>query len=312
MLIYIQYYTDFHLLAALSAIEIKAQKVVLVGPKTRMSGFVLDKLKAEHLVADPRRPKIGFLKLVFRLICAEKDNSCIVISPFVFPLYLYSLTLRKGYYPGEFVRTDEGVGSYATVDHMFQSMRRAYPDGSRVITYFQATYKVFITSLTRWAKLCREQYIFKIDGSFDEAAVDRFRENINLLGREDYLNDKLVYISQPHTEAAFSCPADYIRFVKSISTHFDDKPMIVKRHPADAFDYSAYGFEVLEELPLEMYSLRGSVIVGYSSTALLTSKIVGGADKVYYLQGAEIDKSYNGLSDFNKFLFRKYLEPLYA
>src|SRR5690606_22549092 len=120
--IYIQYFTDFHLLAALSAFDLGGASITLIGPESAVSISIVKILRASHLKIDPRRPACDIQKLLRELVHARYDRSCTVVSPFVYPTYTISMLLKHGRYPSTIIRTDEGVGSYASFRHLFKCM----------------------------------------------------------------------------------------------------------------------------------------------------------------------------------------------
>lgn len=308
---YIQFSTDFHLLAALSSIEdVSKSAIVLIGPETKMAKLLAGKISAELIIANPRSPKFNLvhsLRLYFRArVCAET----VVISPFVFPLYTYLFLIQQACIPTCIIRTDEGVGSYASVGHYYASLRVENPGRSIGYCGVKAFVKKFSMGLTRILGVCQERYIFRSDLTVDQGVLDRLTENISLLGRLEGLEGRAVYISQPGVWRGFDSLNDYSLFIKGIAKKVGAENVLIKKHPADEFDYSLYGFDVVEGFPLELYHVDNSVVIGFSSTALLMAKIIGGCDQVYFVKKEGDGPFYNGLSPMNKRLFDFYLTPL--
>lgn len=308
---YIQFSTDFHLLASLASIEdLSENRVVLVGPGTKMASLVAAKISAEHIVVDPRSPKLSFSEILPLVARSRVARDYVIISPFVFPLYVFLFLLKEGRVPGSIIRTDEGVGSYATTSHYYASLRVENPRRSAWHCAIKAFTKKTAMRMTKLLGVCREQYIFKKDLTVDQERVNRLSRNIDLLGRLDGLNGKIVYISQPGVSRTFGSPDKYAGFIRKMTEKAGRGEVLVKRHPADDFDYTEHGFEVVDGFPMELYHIENSAIIGFSSTALLMARIVGGCDHVYYMKTKGTGPFYDGLSTMNKRLFDFYLKPL--
>lgn len=310
--IFIQFSTDFHLLAALASVEdLYENKIVLIGPETKMASLVGAKISSEHIVVDPRNPKLSLGEIIRLLIKSRVTRDYTIISPFVFPLYTFLLLLKKGRVPGNIIRTDEGVGSYATtISHYYAALRMEAPKSSAWQCAIKALIKKPATSMTKLLGVCREQYIFKKDLTIDNERLNRLRMAIEQIGRLEGLNGKVVYISQPHIDRTFESPDKYADFIRKMAKKAGKGEVLVKRHPRDNFNYTEYGFEVVEGFPMELYHIENSIIFGFFSTALLMARIVGGCDHVYYMKTELTGPSYDGLSTMAKRLFDFYLKPL--
>ncbi len=308
---YIQFSTDFHLLASLASIgDLSNSKVVLVGPKTNTATLVAEKLSAELLVADPRGAKLNPSKVLSLLTRAKWCKNCVIISPFVFPSYVFVRLLEKGQLVTSIIRTDEGVGSYASIRHYYNSIKFESAQKWRLHCAAKALVKKTSVWLTGSLGICREQYMFNPDLSVDSLTIERFRRAIELLGFRGGLNGKMVYISQPGADTNFESAKLYSVFIRRLGERVGLHDIVVKRHPADSFNYSEFGFEVVEGYPLELYTLQDSVVVGFSSTALLMAKLVSHCGKVYYINAGGAGPAYHGLSSMNKRLFKFYLQSL--
>lgn len=308
---YIQFSTDFHLLAALASIEdLSRSDIVLVGPRTKMSSLLAEKISAEFVDADPRSPKVSLWRLLRLMFGAKVCRDGVIISPFVFPFYVFLRLLEEGVMVKSIVRTDEGVGSYASVGHYYASLKLENPGRTKIHCAVKAFVKKASVWMTRSLRICREKYMFKRDLSVDRGGVERLMGNIDLLGRLDGLNGKTLYVSQPGVSETFGTPEDYAGFLKGLGGRIGLGEIVVKRHPADKFDYASHGFDVVEGFPLELYHVEDSVVIGFSSTALLMAKIMGGCKRVYFLKMQGAGPFYDGLSPMNKRLFDFYLEPL--
>lgn len=308
---YIQFSTDFHLLASFASIEsLPGSGVVLVGPKTSFALLVAEKISAELIVADPRSPELSFIKMFFLFARSKRCKDCVIVSPFVFPFYTFLRLLEKGRAVSEVVRTDEGVGSYASVGHYYASFIMERPERAKLSCAIKAVVKRLSVWVTKFLRICREEYIFKSDLTIDKERVERLRANIDQLGRLDGISGRVVYVSQPGIFKGFKSEVEYVQFLREVGRKFDSGEVVVKRHPSDMFDYTAHGFEVIEGFPLELYNLDGSIIIGFSSTALLMAKILSDCDKVYYIKMKGPAPFYSNLSPMNRRLFDFYLTPL--
>jgi|GEM_PF-6160740 len=308
---YIQFATDFHLLAALAAIDdVMKSAVVFVGPQTSMSLLLAEKISAELVIADPRKPRITLGEILALTLRSRHCKRCIIISPFVFPFYTFKHLLEAGCCATKIVRTDEGVGSYASVGHFYTSLKLANPAKSSFHCAAIAVAKKTAIWATKLCRICNENYIFREDLSVRQDGVARLRRNISLVGRLDGLNDKAVYVSQPGVLGSFDSPEEYVAFIRRVGKSVGRGNVIVKKHPSDGFDYSKHGLAVVEGYPLELYRLEDSVVFGFSSTALLIAKITNSCEFVYYIKMPGVGPFYSALSPMNKRLFDRYLEPL--
>lgn len=308
---YIQFSTDFHLLASLASIDdLPDSRVILVGPSTSMAALLAEKISAEFVVADPRCAQLKLSKILPLLARSKRCRTCVIVSPFVFPSYVFLRLLGEEQLVTNIIRTDEGVGSYASIRHYYNSLKLENALKGKLHCATRAFVKKASVWLTKVLRICREQYIFNKDLSVDHRKVERLRKNIDLLGRRDGLNGKMVYVSQPGADASFKSTEEYAAFIRTVGEKVGLINIVVKRHPSDKFDYSAFGFEVVGGFPLELYYLNNSVVVGFSSTALLTAKIVSGCSKVYYIKVNGRGPFYDALSAMNKRLFDYYLVPL--
>lgn len=309
---YIQFSTDFHLLASLAAIDdLFETEIVLIGPKTKMAKLLAEKISANYIVADPKSPKINLSKMILSIFRAKLCKQSVIISPFVFPFYTFQFLLNEGRIVKNIIRTDEGVGSYASVGHYYSSLKVENPERSVGWCAIKALVKKISIRLTRVSGLCRESYIFKKDLTVDQGSILRLKRNVDLLGRLHGLTGSIIFVSQPGVSSAFNSPASYCQFVRQMAGSLGLGSVVIKRHPADEFDYLAQGFEVLEGFPLELYDVRNTKIIGFSSTALLMAKILGGCDHVYFMKMKGKDGPfYSGLSTMNKQLFDLYLTSL--
>jgi hypothetical protein len=308
---YIQFSTDFHLLASLASIDdLSDSHVILVGPHTRMAVLLAEKISAEFVVADPRCAPLKLRDILPLLTRSQRCTERVIVSPFVFPSYVFLRLLEEGWMVTNIIRTDEGVGSYASIGHYYNSLKLESVQKGKLHCATKAFVKKTSVWLTKFLRICREKYIFKKDLDVNQRRVERLRTNIELLGLRDELNGKMVYISQPGVSASFESTEKYVSFLKKLVEEVGLGNAVIKRHPSDRFDYTAFGFEVVEGYPLELYRLQNSVVVGFSSTALLMAKIVSGCSKVYYIKVKGAGPFYDGLSPMNKRLFDRYLAPL--
>jgi len=308
---YIQFSTDFHLLASLASIDdLWGSHVVLVGPHTNMAVLLVEKISAEYIIADPRGAPLKLRKLLLLLTRALRCRECVIVSPFVFPTYIFLRLLEEGRMVTSIIRTDEGVGSYASIGHYYNSLKLESAQERKLQCAMKALVKKTSVWLTRFLGICREKYIFNKDLSVDQGRVERLRKNIGLLGRREDLNGKMVYISQPGVSASFESTSKYVSFINKVAEKLGFGSAVIKRHPSDMFDYSTFGFEVVEGYPLELYQLKNSVVVGFSSTALLMAKILSDCSEVYYIKISGQGPFYDGLSPMNKRLFDRYLVPM--
>jgi DNA-directed RNA polymerase subunit H (RpoH/RPB5) len=308
---YIQFTTDFHLLTALAYVDdISSSNITLVGPKTKMVSMLSSKLVVEHYHVDPRSPKISYQEVLRNFINAKSSKEHIIISPFAFPLFSYLYLLKKGVKVRKIVRTDEGVGTYASIRHYYNAYRLEVADSSILQCFLRSVLKKLTMNLTVLFGLCETRYIFDKSLTINRQQIDNINRNIQIIGKLDELEGEVVYVSQPNVEKNFASLEDYGAFIREVGRSFGSDNVVVKKHPSDNFDYILNGFRVLEGLPLEIYNVKDSNIFGFSSTALLTAKIIGGCTQVYYLKLSGGVLTYDCLSDFNNQLFKLYLTPL--
>lgn len=310
MKIYIQYSTDFHILAALSAFEYRSEMlVVLVGPKSALVDLLVDRFSFRHDCVEPQGFRVSILKIAFSFWFSKRNYEVAIFSPFVFPFYVFGSEFAGEGWPGLLCRTDEGIGSYASVMHYYSAVRREEPLRTRFYCFFKAFVKKAAVVVTRFLGVCEERYLFNCSLDLNSRAVSRFVFNLDKIGRLSSLVGKVVYVSQPGVEGAFSSDREYVDFINGLSVRFGLVDVVVKRHPADSFDYFAYGMDVVDGYPLEIFRLDGSIVVGFSSTALLMAKVLGGG-KVYYVRNNKEKPFYGELSFIVRRLFDKYLESI--
>lgn len=192
--------------------------------------------------------------------------------------------------------------------HYYASFKMERP-GREVSSAIKAVVKRVSVLVTKFLGICREEYIFNSDLTFDKDRVGRLRDGIDRLGRLEGIDGKVVYVSQPGASKGFESQDDYVQFLRFLGEKLGSGKLVVKRHPSDFFDYARYGFEVLEGFPLELYHTEKSVVIGFSSTALLMAKILGRCEKVYYIKKKGAGPFYDNLSPVNKQLFDLYLTP---
>lgn len=308
---YIQFSTDFHLLSSLSAIEnLALSSFVFLGPKTKMSVLLSGKIKADLIVVDPKCPRVSFRDFLTLVVRARHCKDHIIVSPFVFPLFTFLYLLKEGVFVRNIVRTDEGVGSYASIRHYYASLKVENPTRTNFYCAKKALVKKTAVWVTKYLGVCREEYLFNKDLSVNEEGLSRLRENVGIVGRLSGLEDRIIYISQPGVDRGFLSAHEYVSFIRGLGSVSKVGDVVVKKHPADSFDYASYGIEVVEGYPLELYNIKNSVVIGFSSTALLMARIVSGCSNVYFLKTKGVGPFYDGLSSFNKRLFDFYLQSL--
>ena len=305
---YIQYTTDFHLLAALGAIgDLENVKLFLVGPATKVvERLLLSELSIEFVHADPRGNHVSFSRLLSLLLRSRCRRDITIVSPFVFPFYTFLALLGEGVFVRNILRTDEGVGSYASFSHYYASLKFERPDKPRLSNFSLAVAKKVAVKLTKWLGFCKECYFFSGNGGVDAERINSIQGVLGRLGKLDGLNGRVIYVSQPRVHNFFCGPQAYADFLLAVGRRFPG-PLVVKRHPADSFNYEEHGFEVVEGYPLELYEIDKASVFGFSSTALLMAKLLGGCSAVYYISEGGGSEFYLGLSVFNKCLFQRYL-----
>lgn len=305
---YIQYTTDFHLLAALGVIEeLETVKIFLIGPRTKVVEILLKgNIDIEFSPSDPKNANVSFFKMLTLILQARENREITIVSPFVFPFYTFLNLLNRRILVKRVVRTDEGVGSYASIKHYYTAIRLEQPDRSKLYSFLLATCKKLAVWGTRYLGVCKELYVFSSDGSVKTPRINAIKSTLEKVGRFEDLKGRVVYVSQPGVHKYFNSAKDYVRFLSETGLKLGGMP-IVKKHPADDFDYAKYDLEVMEGYPLELYSIDDATIFGFSSTALLMAKLIGGCEKVYYIPGGVASIYFSGLSAFNKRLFDRYL-----
>lgn len=309
---YIQYTTDFHLIAALGAVgDLSAGNIYLIGPRTKVVDRVLgmEGVNLEFHQTDPRSPSISWKRVIKLLKCSRSNDESTIVSPFVFPFYTFLMLLEKGERVGRIIRTDEGVGSYASMRHYYVSLRFERPNSTRLYCAALAFLKKSAAWSVSFLRVCTESYIFNPDLSINKDKTQAIQAVVERLGRAKGLNGRVIYVSQPGISQCFNSAQGYADFLRLTGNALGEMP-VVKRHPADNFDYSMHGFEVVEGLPLETYQINTATVFGFSSTALLMAKIIGGCEQVYYINSGAAAAYYMGLSDFNKRLFKFNLTAL--
>jgi hypothetical protein len=220
---------------------------------------------------------------------------------------------KKGIRPGRIVRTDEGVGSYASIKHYYNAFRLEQPQFSVLNCLTQAAKKKLAATLTVALGIVDENYLFDKEGRVNQDRVVKIREIIDYVGKKEDLKDyDGVILTQPNLEENFDSPNDYVVLLNKVKRQLKIDNLIIKKHPRDKFDYGSFGFDVLEGFPIEMYDLKKSKVIGFTSTGLLTARLVSGSKASYYLTGLSGNLTFNKISKFNQNLFKKYLDPLDA
>jgi len=289
--------------------DLSSSKITLIGPKTEMVSLLCSKFSVEHYAVDTRAPRINYQAVLGSYIKAKSSSDHIIISPFVFPVFTFVYLLKKGIIAKKIIRTDEGVGTYASISHYYNAYKLEAPDASLLHCFLNAALKKLAMQLTVLSGLCETQYIFNKHLIINQEHKNKIIRNIEAIGKLDDLEGEVIYVSQPNVEKNFSTFGEYALFIQKIGRSFCSDRVVVKKHPSDNFDYISYGFRVEEGLPLEVYNVESSIIFGFSSTALLTAKVIGGCPQVYYLKISDGILTYDSLSDFNQRLFEHYLTP---
>lgn len=308
---YIQYTTDFHLLAALAAIDdLFDVKIILIGPETSLIPLLNKQLDFIHYKANPRNPNVNLIRLISRYIFSRKQESVVLVTPFIYPFFTINLLLDHKIRPYKIIRTDEGVGTYASVFHFYNAYKNELKGSSKWKCLIKAFLKKCTLTLTNLLRVCENRYIFDSELKYDLDHVNKIIRNINLMRKVGRFDGQLIFVTQPGLEQNFSTPSSYAEFIYELGKMLNCDFVYVKKHPVDKFDYRSYGLSMMDNLPLELFEITNSTVVGFSSTALLTAKLFCSPKEVYFMDLKEGCLTIDMLSKFNQSLFKHYLQPL--
>ncbi|SNR90720.1 polysialyltransferase family glycosyltransferase [Pseudomonas segetis] len=305
----IQFSTDFHLMVALAAIpDASNNKILMLGPRTSLAIKVASYLQSEFFDIDAREPKVTIFEAFKLLVNQNKYGEVVIVSPFVYPFFAAMAAKKNGDTVKSIVRTDEGIGSYASVTHYYTALRL---EGQLSVlgALKRALAKKSAMWVTKSFRICKEMYLFKSDLTIDQTISERLRFILENLGLSKQLDNCVVYVSQPYVVSSFESGQCYADFIKLIAGHCGEGlRFIIKKHPRDDFDYESYGFDVACGMPLETYSLNNSVVFGFSSTALLMAKFFSNCRDAYFIKMDGFGPFYNNMSAMNRNLFDNYLK----
>jgi hypothetical protein len=300
---YIQYSTDYHLLIALSQALEKYSNVTIIGPKTPMSLIVSNWSGITHLLAAPEG--CYSYHLIAKLIyCKGRKNKNIAIySPYLIPFYTLNYLIgHNDLCSINIYRTDEGVGSNANLMHYYKGIR--YSGKSQIYSILHAIYKTFFRFFVNFFGISVDSLLIDSSGCVDQIICQQVKGFLDNIGRKEDFNSKLVVCTQPGIEDEYGGGEGYARFLSYISKSINNKKMVIKKHPKDNFDYKLFGFDECLGEALELYELTNSVLIGWSSTSLLTASIFSNCESIYYIDS----KLFRVLSPVNKHLFKTQLQ----
>lgn len=305
----IQFSTDFHLMVALATIpDALSNKILMLGPRTSLAVKIASSLQSEFIDIDVREPKVSIFEACKLLLNQDKRGQVVIVSPFVYPFFAAMAAKKNGDTIKSIVRTDEGIGSYASVAHYYTALRL---EGQLSVlgALKRALTKKGAMWLTKSFRICKEMYLFKADLTIDQAISERLRLVLQNVGLSKQLDNCVLYVSQPYVVSSFESGQSYVDFIKLIASRCDESlRLIIKKHPRDNFDYESYGFNVECGMPLETYSLNNAVIFGFSSTALLMAKFFSNCRGVYFIKLDGFGPFYNRMSAMNRDLFDHHLK----
>lgn len=305
----IQFSTDFHLMVALASIpDVLNDKILMLGPRSSLAVRICTLLKSEFVDLDVREPKVSIVQAYKLLTNQDRRGQVVIVSPFVYPFVAAQVAIKSGDTVRSIVRTDEGIGSYASVSHYYTALR--LEGGLSILGALKrALTKKSAMWLTKSFGICKESYLFNADLTIDQTISTQFKLVLQNVGLSPKLDNCVVYVSQPYVVDSFESGECYADFIKSIANRCDESlRFIVKKHPSDSFDYGFYGFDVECGMPLETYSLNYSVVFGFTSTALLMAKFFSNCRDVYFVKIDKFGPFYNRLSAMNKKLFDTYIK----
>lgn len=300
----IQYHTEFHLLMAASSLkDINELKfTTIIGPKNDLSDKLIS-LGATHVEKDCRSdPKKAFPPIIPRKTGITVYTSFLI--PFTAINYLNSIGIK----PGKIVRTDEGLGSFSSLSHVYSSaLLSSNNEFSRIGAAAYAIAHTMLDSLTKITPAFRTDFIFLPDRSINERKQKMAAEILRKT-QDRTIDGHSIFISQPMLFKNFKSAAEYISFITETSKKISpQKQLIVKRHRDDNFNYEKHGLRTLDGKSLEQYSLENSTVFGVGSTALITAKVLCNCKEVYF---SPLTIGYSGLSKACKEIFERYLTPV--
>lgn len=127
----------------------------------------------------------------------------------------------------------------------------------------------------------------------------------------------VLFLSQPYRLIGFKSSEEYEIFMKKISDFFKkenpDADFVIKMHPVDDFDYSNIEAKIApnNSMPAEIFfhQYKGKIlkVIGFSSTSLLTGKILFNIPSFYIERFGNNSVTGDFWVDHG---FRKHLNPL--
>lgn len=112
--------------------------------------------------------------------------------------------------------------------------------------------------------------------------------------------ETVMLLTQPLANVKYCTPTEQRKLYQNILSHYDKENVIIKPHPADPFNYSNWGYPILNKnIPIEVYNFldyKIAKIITFGSSAVETIEFAQDKEVLFKMEGFEFDDVSSAIS----------------